>query len=129
MNQPGAYLFLGDGHAAQGDGEITGSGLETSMTVEFSVELIRDKNIGSTRIENAEDVMAVGVGGSLGDAFQIATSGLSRWLETDYKLTRSEAAIILGVAAKYDVAAVVDRDFTVAARLPKSVLSSVTLKR
>ena len=39
--QPGALLFVGDGHAAQGDGELTGDALETSMDVEFTVELIK----------------------------------------------------------------------------------------
>jgi amidase len=38
---PGALLFLGDGHAAQGDGELTGDALETSMQVEFTVGLVK----------------------------------------------------------------------------------------
>jgi acetamidase/formamidase len=38
---PGALLFIGDGHAAQGDGELTGDALETSMNVEFTVNLIK----------------------------------------------------------------------------------------
>ena len=41
-----ALLFMGDGHAAQGDGELTGDALETSMEFEFSVDVIRDKSIG-----------------------------------------------------------------------------------
>ena len=35
VNEPGALLFLGDGHARQGEGEVVGTGLETSMDVEF----------------------------------------------------------------------------------------------
>src|SRR5262249_55194305 len=38
VSQPGALLFMGDGHAAQGDGELTGNALETSMDIEFTVD-------------------------------------------------------------------------------------------
>ncbi len=43
MTQVGALLFLGDGHAAQGDGELTGNALETSMDVEFTVVLFKQR--------------------------------------------------------------------------------------
>ena len=46
VNEPGALLFIGDGHARQGEGEVAGTGLETSMDVEFTVELIKQKPIG-----------------------------------------------------------------------------------
>jgi acetamidase/formamidase len=39
--EPGALLFVGDGHALQGEGEVGGTGLETSMDVEFSVALVK----------------------------------------------------------------------------------------
>ena len=39
VNEPGALLFIGDGHALQGEGEVVGTGLETSMDVEFTVQL------------------------------------------------------------------------------------------
>jgi amidase len=42
--QPGALLYVGDGHAAQGDGELNGNALETSMDVEFTVDVISSKS-------------------------------------------------------------------------------------
>lgn len=54
MFEPGALVFVGDGHAAQGDGEIVGSDIETSMDVEFTVNLQKDKTIGWMRGENGE---------------------------------------------------------------------------
>ena len=42
VNHPGALLFVGDGHAAQGDGELTGDALETSMNIEFQVDVIQN---------------------------------------------------------------------------------------
>jgi acetamidase/formamidase len=65
--QPGAILFVGDGHAAQGDGELTGNALETSLDLEFRVELIRGESAGAVRAEDAEYRMAMGIAGSLNE--------------------------------------------------------------
>jgi acetamidase/formamidase len=122
--EPGALLYIGDGHAAQGDGELTGDALETSMEVEFTVDLIQGKSQGP-RIENDEYVMTLGVGNSLPDALQSATTQLARWLEEEYKLNSSEAAIVMGFAVKYDIAEVVDPHINVAAKIKKSALSGL----
>jgi len=124
--QPGAYFYLGDGHAAQGDGELTGDALETSMDVEFSVELIRNKRIGYPRAEDASFLMASGIGGSLDQAFRLATTMLAGWLEQDYKLSRSEVAIVMGTGVQYDIGEVVDGDVHVVARLPKRLVNAIT---
>jgi acetamidase/formamidase len=124
--QPGAYFYLGDGHAAQGDGELTGDALETSMDVEFSVELIRGKNIGQPRAEDSAFLMASGIGGSLDQAFRTATTRLAQWLEQDYKLSRSEVALIMGTGVQYDIGEVVDGDVHVVARFPKRLLSGIS---
>src|SRR6185295_6662030 len=50
--QPGALLFVGDAHAVQGDGELNGNALETSMEVEFTVELISNRKVPGPRVEN-----------------------------------------------------------------------------
>ena len=123
---PGALLFLGDGHAAQGDGELTGDALETSMDFEFTVDLIRDRNFGHPLAENAEFLISIGIGGSLDQALQQATSGLVRWLERDFKLTPSEAAMLLGFALKYDVVDLVGTQVSIAAKLPKTALAKLT---
>ena len=120
---PGALLFLGDGHAAQADGELTGDALETSMDVEFTVDLIRDRSFGHPLAENAEFLISIGIGGSLDQALQQATSGMMRWLERDYKLTGSDAAMILGFALKYDVVDLVGTQVSVAAKVPKAALA------
>jgi acetamidase/formamidase len=98
------------------------------MDVEFSVERIRDKRIGFPRIESASHIMSVGMNGSLDRSFQIATTGLALWLEQAYKLTRSEAAIVMGTASEYDIAEVVDGDLTVVAKLPKTVLGGISVR-
>jgi amidase len=122
---PGALLFVGDGHAAQGDGELTGDALETSMDIEFTVDVIEGRSVGQPLAENAEYLISVGIGGSLDQALQMATSGMMRWLERDYKLTATEAAIVVGFAMKYDVVDLVGTQVSIAAKLPRSALAKL----
>jgi acetamidase/formamidase len=121
----GALLFMGDGHAAQGDGELTGDALETSMEFEFTVDVISKKPIGTPRAENAEYLMAIGIGGSLDQALQRATTEMARWLEGDYKLNSTESAMILGFAVKYDVADLVGTQVSIVAKIPKTALAQL----
>jgi len=123
--QDGALLFMGDGHAAQGDGELTGDALETSMEFEFTVDVISDKSIGMPRAENNEYIMAIGIGGSLDQALQRATTEMARWLEGDYKLNSTESAMVLGFAVKYDVADLVGTQVSVVAKIPKTALAQL----
>jgi amidase len=123
--QPGALLFMGDGHAAQGDGELTGNALETSMDIEFTVDVIPGKSWQMPRAENDEYLMAMGIAGSLGEAFQIATSQMARWLEEKYGLNPAQAASVLGTAMRYDIAEVVDPYVNVVAKVSKHALASI----
>ena len=120
----GALLLLGDGHAVQGDGELTGDALETSMDIEFTVDVIRNQTLASPRAENAEYLMAIGIAGSLDQALRVATTEMARWLESVYKLTSNESAMILGAAGKYDVADLVSTQVSIVAKVPKAALAS-----
>ena len=123
--QTGALLFVGDGHAAQGDGELTGDALETSMDVEFTVNLVSGQSTGGPRAENEEYIMAMGIAGSLPDALRQATTALARWLEKEYHLAPNETAIVLGTSIRYDIAEIVDPQVNVVAKLSKSVLAQL----
>jgi amidase len=125
VSVPGALLFLGDGHAAQGDGELTGNALETSLDVEFTVDLISGRATNGPRAENADYLMSSGIGNSLGDALQLATTQLVNWLQTDYDLTANEAAVVLGTAMQYDIAEVVDPLVHVVAKIRKDVVAQL----
>jgi acetamidase/formamidase len=107
---PGALLYFGNAHAAQGDGELNGNPLETSMDVELTVDVIPNKHIGDPRVETATDIITMGLDSSLNDAFKEATSDMASWLDEDYKLTPSEIAQVLGTAAEYHVSEVADRN-------------------
>jgi acetamidase/formamidase len=123
--QAGAMLTVGDGHAQQGDGEITGQGFETSMDVEFTVDLIKNQLLDQPWAENSDYVMVSGIGGSLNDALQNATAGLSNWLKSYYRLNASEIATILAPSIHYDIAEVVDPQTHVVAKIRKDVLSQL----
>ena len=122
---PGALLFVGDGHAAQGDGELTGDALETSMDVEFTVKLIKGESINNPRAENDEYLMALGIANSLPEAVQSATTGLATWLQQDRKLEPNEVAVVLGTAIQYNITEVVDPLVHVVAKIRKSALADI----
>lgn len=122
VQQPGALLYLGDAHALQGDGETSQYALETSMDVEFTVEVIKGKRISMPRVESPTQIMVLGQAGSLDEALRAATTGLIQWLQQDYGLSLSECAQILGSSAHYTVPNLAGRSVGVAAKLDKVLL-------
>ncbi len=128
VNNPGALLYLGDGHALQGDGEINGNALETSMDVEFTVDLIQEKRVPFVRVETAEAIVALGYEGSLDDAFRSATANMAQWLTDEYQLTPSEIAQVIGAAAEYKVAEVADRNSGIVLKIRKDRLRALERK-
>ena len=126
--QQGAMLLMGDGHAVQGDGELTGAALETSLKIEFTVEVLAGKSIGTPRSENDKFLMAIGIGGSLTQAVQRATSELARWLQSDYNLNAAEVAMVLGTSMRYDVAELVGKQVSIVAKISKSVIAQLNLE-
>lgn len=118
----GALFYFGDGHALQGDGEICGSGLETTMDVTLQFDLIKGKPIAWPRFEDAEHIMVAGSGRPLVDAFRIAYVELIEWLVADYGFEKWEAYQVASQAGVVRVANVVDPNYTVMAKFPKRFL-------
>jgi amidase len=118
----GAYFYFGDVHALQGDGEITGSGIETSADITLELDLIKGKTITWPRLENYEYIMVAGSVRPLIDAFRIAHVEMVKWLETEHGFDRWEALQALSQVGSAQIANVVDPNFTVVARYPKKYL-------
>ncbi len=120
---PGALLFVGDGHALQGDGEALGTAVETSMAIEFTVALRKGAAPLNPRVENAEALMAIGSQpefvSSMNRGLQMATTEMVRWLGEDYGLEPWEAHLLIGMQARYDVVTVAG---SMALRIPKAAL-------
>jgi len=125
VRTPGAMLYLGDGHAAQGDGELNGNALETSMDVEFTVDVISGKGVPGPRVESPTHIMAVGLDGSIDDAFRDATTNMANWLTEKYGLTPSEVAEVMGTSAEYKVSEVADRNAGVVLKSSKERLEGL----
>jgi amidase len=125
VSNPGALLYFGDGHAVQGDGELNGNALETSMDVELTVDVIPGKWIRGPRVESATHIMAMGLGGSLEDAMRGATGSMAAWLNEDYKLTPSEVAQVLGTSAEYRISEVADRNAGIVLKISKERLKGL----
>lgn len=118
----GAYFYFGDGHALQGDGEICGSGLETTMDVALQFDVIKGRTIDWPRFEDADHLMVAGSGRPLVDAFRIAQVEPIEWLVEDYGFDMLDAYQVVSQAGVTRVANVVDPNFTVVAKFPKKFL-------
>ena len=118
----GAYFYFGDGHALQGDGEICGSGLETTMDVTLAFDVIKGRAIRWPRFEDAEHIMVAGSARPLVDAFRIAHVELIEWLAEEYGLDKWDAYQVVSQAGVTRVANVVDPNYTVMAKFPKRLL-------
>ncbi|HUD21489.1 MAG TPA: acetamidase/formamidase family protein [Acidobacteriaceae bacterium] len=122
---PGALFGFGDAHGAMGDGEVVGTGLETSVDVTFSVDVIKGYATSQVRGEDKDYLISMGVSGSVPESIQLATSQLAEWIKHDYHLNDSEVALLFGDALKYEITELVDPHFNVAAKIPKSVLATL----
>ncbi len=118
----GALFYLGDGHACQGDGEITGTGIETSFEMEVRLRVLK-RSIGWPRGETAADIFTVGNARPLDQALQHATTEMLAWLGEDYGLDRRAASHLMGQVVRYDIGNVFNPAFTVACRISKRWLT------
>ena len=125
VSHSGGLLFLGDGHALMADGEPTGTGVETSMDVEFSVQVRKKSKVTGPRVIVADAIISVGsqpeFSSSLNRALQMATSDMVRWLEDDYGFEPWAAHLLIGAQGKYEVVTVAG---SMALVIPKAVLSN-----
>lgn len=122
---PGALLGFGDAHGAMGDGEVVGTGLETSVDVTFTVDVIKGYATPQVRGEDKDWIISMGVSGSVPESIQIATANLAEWIKHDYHLNDSEVALLFGDVLRYEITELVDPHFNVAAKIPKSVLATL----
>ena len=116
--------MLGDGHAAQGDGEICGTGLECPLDVTVKVDVIKGRAIHWPRFEDDEFIMVASSTRPLIDAFRSAHVELINWLVTDYGFDRWDAMQLVSQVGKTRIGNVVDPKYTVVAKFPKKYLSS-----
>lgn len=120
--EPGALLFIGDGHAVQGDGEIVGMGIEISMDVTLRVRVLKGYTISWPRGYTEEYLFTMGNARPLDQALQHATTELLTWLQKDYGVDLAGASILLGQCITYEIGNVFDPAYTVVAKIARSLL-------
>lgn len=119
---PGALLFVGDGHAAQGDAEVCGVAAEVPTHGTLRVSVIKNRATATPRIENSEFLMSVGNAKPMEDAARIAFYDLTTWLSTDYGFERMAAYQLCSQVARVRVANMVDTLYSIVAKFPKRYL-------
>lgn len=119
---PGALLFMGDGHACQSSGEITGSGVETSFDIQVSVKTRKKRQVFWPRVESEDYLITLGNAQPLEKAIRAATSEMFRWLKEDWDLDLVRSSQLLSQIIEYEPGNLVSREFTMACKVPKKYL-------
>lgn len=117
-----AYLYLGDCHATQGDGELCGVAVEIPTTTTVQVDLIKSWRIAWPRLENEKFIMTIGSTRPMEDAARIAYRELVRWLVEDYGWDKFEAYFFLTQAGRVRLGNMVDPKYTLGASVLKEYL-------
>ncbi|GIT59447.1 MAG: hypothetical protein Ct9H300mP19_13950 [Dehalococcoidia bacterium] len=99
-------MYVGDGHALQADGEPLGTGIETSMDVEFSVTVNKRSGLTGVRVETETHLISVGsqpeFASSLNRGLQMATSDMVLWIASDYGWEDWAAHMLVGMVGVYE---------------------------
>jgi acetamidase/formamidase len=121
INVPGALLSIGDGHAVQGDGEINGGALETSLRGSVRVVLHKDKFIKWPRAETPTHFFTMGLNTDLDEAARMAVLEMIDYLVSERGLTRDEAYMLCSQAVDLRVTQLVDGVKGIHAMIAKSI--------
>jgi acetamidase/formamidase len=122
VNVPGALLYMGDGHAAMGDGEVAGTAIEVPLRGRVQVSVLKGRKINWPRFENDDAIMTVGAYRPLDDCVRIAFTELVAWMHADYGLSELDAYELLSKVAKIHLNEMVDPNYVVVASIEKKYL-------
>jgi acetamidase/formamidase len=117
----GGLFQVGDGHAAQGDGEVDVTALETSLTGTFQFIVRKDLKTAYPRAETPTHYIAMGFDEDLWTATRKAVREMVDFLQRDKHLSADDAYMLASVAADLSITEVVDRNKAVHMSIPKAV--------
>jgi amidase len=123
VNVQGALLYLGCGHGAMGDGEVAGTAIELSLSVNLRIKLTKGKQIAWPRLENQHEIMTVGIGRPVDDALRIAFYEMIEWIHEDYHLSELDAYELLSKIAHVRLAEMVNPSYVVIVHVQKKYLT------
>ena len=122
VHHPGALFYVGDAHAAQGQGELCGVALEISARGVFEFGLVKGQATRWPRIESPTHLMSVGSARPMEDAARIANADLIAWLVRDYEFDKLDAYQLLSAAGELYVGNMVDTTYSLVAKIRKDLL-------
>ncbi|HEX8115610.1 MAG TPA: acetamidase/formamidase family protein [Kofleriaceae bacterium] len=118
----GALFEIGDGHVAQGDGEVDQTAIETSLRARLQLTVRKDMKLSWPRAETATDYIAMATDPDLATATKGAIQEMIDFLVTEKKLTRHLAYQLTSIAGNVAITQLVDKpNLGVHVRLPKSI--------
>jgi amidase len=122
VNVKGGLLYIGDGHAAMGDGEIAGTAIEVPLKARLQLSVIKGRTISWPEFENDDAIMTVGAYRPLDDALRIAFTELVHWIHRDYGLSELDAYELLSQVGKIHLNEMVDPNYVIVASVEKKYL-------
>jgi amidase len=122
VNTKGALLYLGDCHAAQGDGELCGVAVEHPTVTTVQVDLIKNWTIQWPRLETKDFFMTIGSGRPMEDAARIAYRELVRWMASDFGFDELDAYLLLTQCGRVRLGNMVDPKYTLGASISKTIV-------
>ncbi len=121
VHVPGGLLSIGDGHGMQGDGEVTGTALETSLKATVEVRLRKGQRLRWPRAETPTHYMTMGLDPDLDEAARLATREMVDFLVAEKGLSRDDAYILCSLSGDLHVTQAVDQTKGVHMTIAKSV--------
>jgi acetamidase/formamidase len=119
----GALLEIGDGHAAQGNGEVDITAIETSLIGHLQLVIHKGRSQRWPRAETPTHYISMGTDRDLNAATHIAVREMIAWLMEEKKMTQADAYMLCSVAADVDITQLVDGNVGVHVMLPKAVFT------
>ncbi|MBE9035164.1 acetamidase/formamidase family protein [aff. Roholtiella sp. LEGE 12411] len=121
---PGALFSIGDGHSAQGDGEVNVTAIETSMNGRITLTLRKDIQLTTPIAETPTDIITMGFGQTLDEALELALKNMIDFLKRFINLSPEDAYVLCSLAVNFRITQVVNSPQKgVHGMLPKSIFS------
>lgn len=120
---PGALLYLGDGHAAQGDGEVGGTAIECGMTTEAVIDLVPGRPLGSIHAETPAGRVTFGFDADLNAAMGDALDAMVCWMQALFDLGKAAALALASTCVDLRITQVANQTWGVHAVLPSRALA------
>jgi amidase len=118
----GAFLYLGDGHAVQGDGELCGVAIEFPTITTMTLDLVKGWTLNWPRLEKEAFIMSIGSARPMEDAARIAYADLVQWMVASYGFDKWDAYLLLTQIGKVRLGNMVDPNYTIGASIAKQYL-------